>query len=114
MTDLPVSDAPLAWPRWAARGSLIAAFVCFTMNCVFMQLTSKQPPEETRLANQIVGWSSMAVVAGGLIAGGWALTESLRRGGRETAMIAALGLLLNSGIVLLTLWMLYSIRAAPP
>ena len=111
--QLPASE-PRSAPRWAARGSLLAAFICFAMNCVFMQLTSERPVEETRLANTIVGASSLAVVFAGLIAGGWALALSIRGCWRDTAMIAAMGLLLNGGIVLLTVWMLYQIRAAGP
>ena len=112
--DTENADAPLAWPRWAARGSLLAAFLCFAINCVFMQLTSEQPPEETRLANQLVGWSSLAVVFAGLAAGGWAAAVALRRRWRDTALIAGLGVLLNGGILLLTLWMLFQIRLAQP
>lgn len=107
-------DHPRSAPRWAARGSLLAAFLCFAMNCVFMQLTSEQPPEETRLANQVVGWSSLAVVFAGLFAGGWAAAIALRRRWTDTALLAGLGVLLNGGIVLLTLWMLLQIRMAQP
>ncbi len=112
MTNPPAVDDSRAWPRWAARGSLLAAFVCFAMNCVFMQVTRNQPPQETELANQIVGWSSMAVVIGGIAAAACALAVAARRGWRETAVIAAAGLLLNGGIVLVTLWMLYQVSLA--
>jgi hypothetical protein len=97
------------WPRWASRASLLSAFVCFAMNCVFMQLTRKQLPSETELANQIVGWTSIAVVIAGLVAGGAAFLGGWKAHGRETMFMAALGILLNGGIVLVTVWLLYKI-----
>ena len=102
--------APPSWPRWAARGALLSAFVCFAINCVFMQLTRDQPPSETILLNQIVGWSSMAVVVAGIAAGAAALAGGWKERSRETLVMAAMGLLFNAGIVLVTLWMLYVIR----
>ena len=101
---------PPSWPRWAARGSLLAAFVCFAMNCVFMQLTRKQLPSETELANQIVGWSSMAVVIAGLVAGAAAFVGGWKERSRETMVMAAMGVLINGGIVLITLWLLNQIN----
>lgn len=104
----PTRDAA-AWPRWAARASLAAAFVCFATNCVFMQLTRRQLPSETELANQIVGWSSMAVLIVGVIAGGAALVGSLKSGNRETFVMAVMGVFFNGGIIAATMWLLYQI-----
>jgi hypothetical protein len=80
------------------------------MNCVFMQLTRRQAPTETELANQIVGWTSLAVVIAGIVAGAAAAVRGWRN--RDTLVIAALGLALNVGIVLVTLWMLYQLSLA--
>ncbi len=105
-------DSAANWPRWAARASLAAAFVCFAMNCVFMQLTRKQLPAETELANLIVGWSSMGVVVAGIAAGAAALAGGWKERTRETVVMAAKGLIINGGIVLVTLWLLYRIGQA--
>lgn len=84
------------------------------MNCVFMQLTRRQLPSETELANQIVGWASMAVVIAGIVAGAAAFVGGRKERSRDTLVMAAIGMLLNGGIVLVTLWMLYLIEAAGP
>ncbi|HZL91606.1 MAG TPA: hypothetical protein VFB96_24765 [Pirellulaceae bacterium] len=112
MTDSTASVARASWPRWAARASLLAAFVCFAVNCVFMQLTRQQAPSETALINQIVGWGTMTVVAAGILAGAAALAGAWRQRARETLVMAAMGLTFNVGIVLVTLWLLSLIRQA--
>lgn len=98
-----------SWPRWLARASLMAAFLCFAMNCVLMQVTSKQQPQETQLASAIVGWSSLAVVIAGLVVGVVAGVYGWKSRDRDTLVIAALGAALNGGIVLVMLWLLYQI-----
>ena len=115
MNDVPAQQPKFAsWPRWAARASLAAVFVCFAMNCVFLQLTRNQPPSETELVNQIVGWSSMAVLIGGIVAGAAAFVGGWKMRSRETMVLAAMGVVFSGGIVLATLWMLYQIKLAQP
>ncbi|HUE74930.1 MAG TPA: hypothetical protein VMP01_28950 [Pirellulaceae bacterium] len=112
MTDASNRDGSPSWPRWAARASLAAAFVCFAMNCVFMQLTRRQLPSETELANQIVGWASLAVLIAGIIAGAAAIIGGWKEPRRETLVLAAMGILLSGGIIGVTLWLLYQISQA--
>lgn len=97
--------------RWAARLSILAAFVCFTLNCTFGQLTAKQKPDEVWLLNQLVGWTSLLVVFIGIGLGIYGLTIGLRRR-NETAGIAVIGLVLNFGIVFVMLWIMWLIRRA--
>lgn len=109
MNDASNRDGSPSWPRWAARASLAAALICFAMNCVFMQLTRQQLPSETELANQIVGWTSMAVLIAGIVAGAAAFVGGWKDARRETPVLAAMGILLNGGIIGVTLWLLYQI-----
>jgi hypothetical protein len=97
--------------RWAARGSILAAFVCFTLNCTFSQLTAKQQPGDVWWLTQLVGWTSMLVVAAGIGLGIYGLVIGIRRRS-ETAGIAVIGLLLNSGIVFVMLWFMWMLRRA--
>lgn len=90
----------------------MAAFVCFAMNCVFMQVTSKLPPNDTRLANLVVGWASLAALFAGVGAGVAAIIGGWRKQDRDTVAIAAMGLLLSGATMLLMLWMLYQIGRA--
>lgn len=90
----------------------MAAFLCFTINCVFMQLTGRQLPSETPVANLVVGWSSMVVVIAGLIAGFLGLAAGIRRRSLDTALIASIGLVLCGGIIFVRLWVLYVISRA--
>jgi anti-sigma-K factor RskA len=77
-----------------------------------MHFTRNRPPNETLLLNQLVGWGSMAVVVAGIAAAAAALAGGWKEQSRETLLLAVLGLVLNVGIVLVTLWMLYVIRQA--
>ena len=113
MIELPPDDAH-RWPRWAARGSLASAFVCFAMNCVFMQLTRRQLPSETDLANQLVGWGSLGVLIAGVVAGVAAIVGATGDRNRETLALAALGLLLNGGVIGVMLWLLNQISSVQP
>jgi hypothetical protein len=93
--------------RWLARGSAMAAFVCFTLNCVLKQLLFKDGVPGGSVWNQVVGNLSMLVVLGGVVLGILGLIAGIRRGSRDTAGVAIIGLVLNLGIVFVTLWALY-------
>lgn len=105
MTE-PAPQLPPTEPgRWAARLSILAAFVCFTLMCTFQQLTAKQ---------QLVGFIAWAYylistiaslfVLGGIGLGFYGLTIGLRNRSRDTAGIAVIGLVLNLGIVFIVVW----------
>jgi hypothetical protein len=106
-----VEPRPAEPGRWAARGSILAAYVCFTLNCTFGQLTAKQQPGDVWWLTQLVGWTSMLVVAAGIGLGIYGLVIGIRRRS-ETAPIAVIGLLLNLGIVFVMLWFMWMLRAA--
>jgi hypothetical protein len=97
---------PITEPgRWAARLSIISAFVCFTLMCTFQQLTAKQ-----ELAG-VVAWAYYAIstlaslfVLGGIVLGFYGLVIGLRRRSLDTAGIAVIGLVLNLGIVFVVAW----------
>jgi bacteriorhodopsin len=91
--------------RWAARLSIIAAFVCFTLMCTIQQLTAKDELKGT------VAWVyySVSVLASsfvflGIVAGFYGLMVGLKRKSTDTIGIAAIGLVLNLGIVGLVAW----------
>ena len=104
MTDSQ-NDACPRWPRWAARASLTAAFVCFALNCVFMQLTREQLPSETELANQIVGSLGLAILIAGIVSAAAALVGGWKHSSRETLVLALMGILLNGGVIAAMLWL---------
>lgn len=91
----------------------MAAFVCFALNCVFMQVTDDLAPEDTRVANLAVGWASVTALVSGVGAGIAAIVGGWRERTRDTVAIAALGVLLSGGTLLLMGWMLYQIGRAP-
>ena len=111
MTE-PESPQPPTEPgRWPARLSILAAYICFTLTCTFQQLTAKQKPDEVWLLNQMVGWVSLLFVAGGIGLGVYGLVQGIKRRS-QTAGIAAIGLVLNLGIVFVMLWFLWMFRRA--
>ena len=91
--------------------SILAAYICFTLTCTFHQLTAKQKADEVWLLNQIVGWISLLIVAGGIGLGIYGLVQGIKRR-NQTAGIATIGLVLNLGIVFVMLWFLWMFRKA--
>jgi len=111
MTE-PAPQLPPAEPgRWAARLSILAAYICFTLTCTFHQLTAKQKADEVWLLNQIVSWVSLLFVFGGIGLGVYGLIQGIRQRS-QTAGIAVIGLVLNLGIVFVMLWFLWMFRKA--
>ena len=98
--------------RYAARMSVIAAFVCFTLNCVLNQFILKQQPASGKAWNLVVGSVSTLVVLGGIGLGIYGLVAGWRRRSLDTAMIALLGILLNLGILAVMAWALYVLSLA--
>jgi len=105
MTE-PASQLPPTEPgRWAARCSILAAFVCFTLMCTFQQLTAKK---------ELVGFVAWAYygistvaslfVLGGVALGFYGFVLGLRRRSLDTSGIAVIGLVLNLGLVFLVVW----------
>lgn len=99
-------SAARQWARW----SVLAAFVSCSLNCVFSQLAART----ARLApyGWLVDWASLAVVLAGVALGAAALASGWRRSSRDTAAIAAIGLVLNLGILLIVAWYFAMIRPA--
>ena len=111
MTESNSPQPPTEPGRWAARLSILAAYVCFTLTCTFQQLTAKQKPADVWLLNQIVSWSSLLFVVAGIVLGVYGLIVGLRRHS-QTAGIAVIGLVLNLGIVFVMLWVMWILRQA--
>lgn len=105
---VPVDDSRTLG-RWLARLSALAAFVCFTLNCVLNQLLNKDGLPAGAVWNQVVGYASALVVLGGIVLGSVGLVAGIRRRSLDTAGVAIIGLVLNLGIVFVTLWALYAL-----
>ncbi len=97
--------------RQLARLSIAAAFLSCTVNCLFSQLA-------LRAGSQLVGfgwlvdWASLALVLAGVVLGAVALVSAWRRKSSDTAAIAAIGLILNLGILFVIAWYFAIIRPA--
>jgi len=96
-------------PRRLARLSIAAAFLSCTLNCVFSQLASRAG-SWLGSYGWLVDWSSLAVVLAGVVLGAIGLSGGLRRKSADTATIAAIGLVLNLGILLIVAWYFAVIR----
>ncbi|MCI0360868.1 MAG: hypothetical protein L0211_20515 [Planctomycetaceae bacterium] len=104
------ADFPTA-ARRAARLSIAAAFVSCTLTCVFSQLASRW---RDALANYgwLVDWSSLAIVLAGVVLGAIGLAAGFFKRSFDTAAIAAIGLVLNLGIIFVIVWYFAFIRPA--
>lgn len=103
-----------SWSRMLARLSIVAAMLCLSMNCVFNQLTAKSDPASMLGWNRIVGTCSIAVVVLGVLMGLFAMVRGIQRRSTDTATIAAIGLVLNLGIIFVTIWALSIVRDMQP
>ena len=111
-TSLPASDAESrSVARWWARLSILCAFVSCTLNCVFSQLVSKGGAGK-ELAGAVMDWSSLALVLVGVGLGLAGVVGGLKRRSPDTAVIAAIGLVLNLGIVFVVVWYFTMVRPA--
>jgi hypothetical protein len=97
--------------RWLGRLSILCLFASCTLNCVFSQLVAKSAAGKT-LAGAVVDWSSLAVVGVGIGLGLAGLVGGLKRRSPDTAMIGAIGLVLNLGIVFVVVWYFAIVRPA--
>lgn len=89
--------------RYLARGSALGALVSCALNCVFVRLSGGPTGRWWSLA-WLVDWASLAIVVAGIGCGIAGLTLGLRRRSTDTAIIAAIGLVLNLGIVFVMVW----------
>ncbi|MEX2174668.1 MAG: hypothetical protein WD872_09925 [Pirellulaceae bacterium] len=111
MTGVAPRSRAADWPRQLARASIAAAFVSCTLNCVFSQIAARAGAGPGRLG-WLVDWSSLLVVLAGIAVGIAALAGGLRRKSLDTATIAAIGLVLNLGIVFVIVWYFAVVRPA--
>jgi hypothetical protein len=84
--------------RLLARLSVVAALLSCACNCVFSQLASRIGSSLGQFGG-IVDWSSLAIVLAGLGCGVAAIAAGVRRKSPDTTMIAAIGVILNGGIL---------------
>jgi len=112
MMSGPVADADSrSRERLLARLSILAVFLSCSLNCVFSQLASRAASQLVFLGS-LVDWTSLALVLAGVALGAVGLAGAWRRKSRDTAAIAAIGLVLNLGILLLVAWYFAVIRPA--
>ena len=97
--------------RWLARLSILAAFLSCTLNCVYSQLASRAG-SWLGPYGWLIDWSSLAIVLAGVALGGYGLVSGLRRKSADTATIAAIGLVLNLGILFVVIWYFAVVRHA--
>lgn len=99
--------------RWIARSSLIAAFLCFTANCLSNRLLWLQSGSDVAaLASTIVSVLTTLCVVAGVVCGVVGIVLGRRLGQPETSMLGAIGLILNLGILGITAWLLWLLRSA--
>ena len=98
--------------RQLARLSIAAAFLSCTVNCVFSQLASRAGSQLIAVG-WLVDWASLAVVVTGVVLGVIASVGGWRRRSSDTAAIAAIGLVLNLGILFVVAWYFAVVRPAP-
>lgn len=96
--------------RRLSRASVLAAFISCALNCVVSQLS-------LRLAwgpayGDPIDWLSLGLVLAGAGCGISGLVLGLKRKSPDTTIIAAIGLLLNLGILFVVIWYFAVIRPA--
>jgi hypothetical protein len=96
--------------HWAARGSIFAALGCFTGNCLVNRLVLVGELGEVSWLSTGVSVFTSGLVLLGLVLGGVGLFGGWRRGASDTIGVAVIGILLNLGIVALTIWALWVLR----
>ena len=97
--------------RHLARLSIAAAFVSCSLNCVFSQLVARAGAGLAPYG-WLVDWSSLALVLAGAIFGAIAVWSGFRKGSFDTAAIAAIGLVLNLGILFVVVCYFAVVRPA--
>ena len=115
---------PSSWPRRAARVSIIAALVCFTLQCTVFQLTApkvpKPGPKQTEAAQPIsrarpavqrlVDSAGMALIVGGFVLGLAGLFGGVQQRSTDIIVMALIGLLLNGGVLAIVGWYFLILR----
>lgn len=96
----------------AARGSIFAALLCFTGNCLLNQLVIKFQLAGAGWLSTTVSVFTSGLVIGGVVLGVIGLVGGRRRGSSDTVGVAVIGLVLNLGIIALTIWALTVLRQA--
>jgi hypothetical protein len=106
----PASDADFrSTARRLARLSVVAAFLSCTVNCIYSQLASRAG-SWLGPYGWLIDWSSFAIVLAGVVLGACGLAGGLRRKSADTATIAAIGLVLNLGILFVVIWYFAVVR----
>lgn len=96
--------------HWAARGSIFSALGCFTGNCLVNRLVLGGQLGDASWLSTAVSLFTSGLVLLGLILGGVGLYSGWRRKASDTIGVAVIGLLLNMGIVALTIWALWVLK----
>jgi hypothetical protein len=109
MSAAPDLDAG-SWGRQFARLSVLAAFLSCTLNCVFSQVASRAGPTVGRFG-WLVDGSSLLVVIAGVTLGVMGVLGGRRRRSLDTQAIAAIGLVLNVGILFVVVWYFTIVRS---
>jgi hypothetical protein len=95
--------------RQLARLAVVAALVSCSLNCIVNQLAFRGIPA-LRGYGGLTSGISLAIVVLGIGLGIAGLIGGLRRRSTDTAVIAAIGLVLNLGIVFVVVWYFTLVR----
>jgi len=99
--------------RWVARLSIVAAFVCFSANCVGNRILWTQRAEEfAPLLSQVISIATSLIVLVGVGLGIAGIVLGRRGKQPETTVLGVIGLVLNLGIIGVTVWVLWVLSAA--
>lgn len=99
----PISDARTK-ARYFARASILAPFAALAIMWIARQLERRQAEAVASSINAIGSTLSLLLILAGVAFGIAGIVGGLRRGSRDTVLIAALGLFLSGGFLLLTAW----------
>ncbi len=107
----PIADARTR-PRYLARAAIVAPFAALAIMWVARQLERDQSASITSAINIVGSAVSFLFILAGIGLGITAIVGGLRRGSRDTVIIAAIGLLLSSGFLLLTAYAFIYLQTA--
>ncbi len=107
--DVGAQSDARTWSRQLARGSILAAFLSCTLNCVFNQLASRAAATLGRF-DGLIDWTSLLMVLAGMALGVAGMLGGWRRKSPDTMVIAGIGLVLNGGIVFMVIWYFTIVR----
>lgn len=95
-----------------ARGAMVAPFAALAIMWIARQLERKQTDAVASAINFMGSTLSVVLIVAGIVLGVAAVIGGLRRGSRDTIIIALLGLAISSGFFLLTVWAYIFARGA--